>query len=491
MSNAASTQPRACYGRLHSVFMVTLWLTGCATHVPQVLTTPMIPKAFIESTGGSEPIWPQPQWWQDFGSPELSDFLAKAQADNRDLAIAAARVLTAQAQTTIQRSAYFPTFNAQVQGQRSSANDSPTTSSSSNGNSFGFSLGASYEVDLWGLARSNLRSAKESLKASRFAQQGVALTLTASVANTYFSVLTLRKRIAIANENVTAINGILDIIKLKVATGKSSHLDLAQEQAQVEAVEAQLPVLEEQELEARVALAVLLGKPPEGFEVKTPNADSIQSPVVSVGLPSDLLLRRPDVAQAEASLASAHANLDAARAAFLPDFALTGNGGYASAAIGMLLRGPSVAWEYGAEVLQTVFDGGKLIGQRRLAEATQRELIATYQGTVLNAYADVENALGQVKNNGKAEEHLGREVGAAREAFEIAQLQFRQGTTDLLTVLQAQQTLFFAEDQLAQIRLARMQGTVHLYEALGGGWVERPDERTQTFAAVAPLLAPN
>jgi outer membrane protein TolC len=197
------------------------------------------------------------------------------------------------------------------------------------------------------------------------------------------------------------------------------------------------------------------------------------------GLPSDLLLRRPDVAQAEANLASAHASVDAARAAFLPQFALTGSDGFASAAIGTLLHGPSVAWDYGGSLLQTIFDGGKLVGQKKLAEGTQQQLIATYQKAVLNAYADVETALGQVKHYDLAEQHLGHEVDAAREAFQISQLQYRQGTTDLLTVLQSQQTLFSAEDQLAQISLARMQSVVHLYEALGGGWMEQSGEQTQ------------
>jgi outer membrane protein, multidrug efflux system len=203
---------------------------------------------------------------------------------------------------------------------------------------------------------------------------------------------------------------------------------------------------------------------------------------VRAGLPSELLLRRPDVAQAEANLAGAHANLDAARAAFLPQFALAGNGGFASTAINALLHGPNFAWDFGANLLQTVFDGGKLIGQKELARATQQELVASYQSAALNAYADVENALGQVANNSKAALHLGREVEAAREAFTISQLQYRQGVTELLTVLQAQQTLFAAEDQLAQTTLAHMQAVVHLFEALGGGWIEAPEERTQLAA---------
>jgi NodT family efflux transporter outer membrane factor (OMF) lipoprotein len=455
-------------------------LAGCATRVPQVLSPPLVPQAFVGQEAALGSVWPKPDWWQQFGSPELSDFILRAHNENRDLAVAAASVVQAHAETVIQRASLFPQLNLQAQAQRSKL--SAVSSGISNypaGNEFGVNLAASYEIDVWGLARSNLRAATEALKAARFGQQAVALTVTANVASAYFNVLALRSRISIANEDIAAINDILGTIQLRVTTGTSSHLDLAQERAQVESVEAELPELQEQELEARVALAVLLGQTPETLDVKAPSLESIHPPLMNPGLPSDLLLRRPDVAQAEANLASAHASVDAARAAFLPQFALTGSDGFASAAIGTLLHGPSVAWDYGGSLLQTIFDGGKLVGQKKLAEGTQQQLIATYQKAVLNAYADVETALGQVKHYDLAEQHLGHEVDAAREAFQISQLQYRQGTTDLLTVLQSQQTLFSAEDQLAQISLARMQSVVHLYEALGGGWMEQSGEQTQ------------
>ena len=485
MSRSAPLPRRAWLPLSYGVATLALLLSGCATRVPQVLTPQITPKTFSGQVVGSEQVWPQPGWWSTFGSPELSDLIERAGADNRNVAVAVARVMEAHAQTTIQRAALFPQINAQAQALRSPSGQSGQSiggQSYSAGNSFGLTFGASYEIDIWGLAHDNLRAVNEALKSARFAQQAVALTVTANVANTYFSALALRARIAIANEDIMAINGILDTINLRVSTGKSSRLDLAQEQAQVESVEAQLPMLEEQELEARVALAVLLGEPPQGFEVKTRNLDTFHLPVVRAGLPSELLRRRPDVAEAEANLAGAHANLDAARAAFLPQFALAGNGGFASTAINALLHGPNFAWDFGANLLQTVFDGGKLLGQKDLAQATQQELIASYQGAVINAYADVETALGQVANNSKAEIHLGREVEAASEAFKISQLQYRQGVTELLTVLQAQQTLFAAEDQLAQTTLAHMQAVVHLFEALGGGWIEATDERTQLAA---------
>jgi outer membrane protein TolC len=177
--------------------------------------------------------------------------------------------------------------------------------------------------------------------------------------------------------------------------------------------------------------------------------------------------------------------VDAARAAFLPQISLTGSGGFVSTAISTLLQGSNFGYAYGASLLQTIFDGGKLAGQKDLADATEKEFVAHYQSAALNAYSDVETALIQVANNRKAEDHLRREVAAAQEAFEITQLQYRQGTTDLLNVLQAQGQLFGAEDQLAQTVQASRQASVHLYEALGGGWVENPDDRTQMLQEAA------
>jgi multidrug efflux system outer membrane protein len=453
-------------------------LSGCATAVPQSLSPQMLPRSFEETAGPSTEIWPAANWWQNFGAPELTDLIARAQAENRDLAVAAARVMEAQAQTIVQRSALFPQINTQPNYVRGGCHGEscfdflPIKT-------FGLTFNASYELDFWGLARDNLRAAKEQLKSARFAQQSVALSVSANVADQYLNVLAIRRRIAIENEYIAAINGILDVIKLHVKAGATSRLDLARERAQVEAVRAQLPGLETLEKQSLFMLAVLLGQPPEGFDVKAENLDAILVPVVGPGLPSDLLLRRPDVAQAEANLASAHANLDAARAAFLPQISLTGSGGFISTAVSTLLQGSSFGHSYGANLLQTLFDGGKLAGQKALAEATQKEFVAAYQSAVLNAYADVETALVQVANAGSAEAHLRREVEAAGEAFAISQLQYRQGAADLLTVLQAQQTLFSAEDQLAQTVLDHRQAAVHLYEALGGGWVESPDDRTQ------------
>jgi NodT family efflux transporter outer membrane factor (OMF) lipoprotein len=457
---------------------LAIGLAGCTTPVPQAMSPQLMPQRFTGPVVPDAPVWPNIDWWKVFENAELTALITQAQEGNRDLAVAAARVMQAEAQSTIQRAQLFPQIDAQ--GDHVNAGCSGQSCQRfGRTKAFGLTFNASYELDFWGLARNNLRAANEQLKSARFAQQSVTLTVTANVANQYFNVLAIRRRIAIAHENIDAINSILQVIQLKVKAGAISRLDLAREQAQVQAVQAQLPALETAEKQALFSLAVLLGRPPEDFDIKTMDIDAIVAPRLGAGLPSELLLRRPDIAQAEADLASAHANLDAARAAFLPQISLTGSGGFVSTAIGTLLQGSTFGYSYGANLLQTIFDGGRLAGQKDLAEAVQKEFIANYQAAALNGYADVESALIQVANTGRAQEHLKGEIEAAREAFEISQLQYRQGATDLLAVLQAQQQLFSAQDQLVLITLANRQASIHLYEALGGGWQEPAEDRTQ------------
>ena len=299
-------------------------------------------------------------------------------------------------------------------------------------------------------------------------------------------MLALRQRVAIADANIDAANRILTITDAKVTNGVSSRLDLAQQEALVDGQKAQVPALQEQEHEARYALAVLLGRVPEGFDVTSQNLDGFTSPAVAPGLPSELLRRRPDVAQAEAALAAAHANVDAARAAFFPAIGLTASGGVASMALSTLLKSSSLGYSIGASLLQTIFDGGKLIGASRYARAQQTELLADYRLAVLNAFADTETALGQVSSLAEQDKYKTAEVAAATEAFRISEIQYREGVADLLAVLQAQQTLFSAQDQLVQIRLARIQADVGLYRALGGSWSEDAADVTQPIPVSAP-----
>jgi NodT family efflux transporter outer membrane factor (OMF) lipoprotein len=461
-------------------------LAGCAaTPVPQALTPALTPQKFEGPVVDGAAIWPDMQWWQGFGDPALAALIGEAEANNRDLAASTARVTEAEARAKIQGAALLPQANG----------DASAVDCARGGfgcGSFGLSLSASYEADFWGLARGNLRAAQEQLKSARFARQAASLSLAANVAKNYFLLLAIRRQIAIANENIAAINTILAVVQVKVRAGSASRLDLVRELAQVEQVQANLPSLQTQEQQTLSALAVLLGRVPEGYAIAGDNLDGITAPKVGPGLPSELLLRRPDVAGAEADLASAHASVDAARAAFFPNISLSVSGGFASSAIGTLLQSGNFGTAYGASLLQSIFDGGALAGRSDLAKATEQEYLARYQAAALSAYADVENALTSFANTGVSEAHLRSAIESSREAFQITQLQYRQGAVgaDLINVILAQQTLFSAESQLVQVTLANRTAAVNLFEVLGGGWQEAPEDRTQASSIAAAQQAP-
>lgn len=457
-----------------SACTVALLAGACSTPTPVALKSEDIPKAYTAPIPANAQVWPTPDWWKTFSSQEMAGLEQTARENNLDLAAAEARVLQAQAQTGITGSALFPDIGGSLTAKRSGGPKLPSppcvANCSNTGNTFGASIQASYQVDLWGQARANLRAAEHSLRSSQYAQQTVALTVASDVANTYLDVLALRERIAITKANIAAANRILTITIAKVTNGVSSNLDLAQQKAQLAGQEARLPALEEQEREARYALAVLEGRVPEGFDVTAQELKGITPPLVAPGLPSELLARRPDIATAEANLAAAHASVDAARAAFFPQIGLTGSAGFASTALSHIFNPSSFVWDIGASLLETIFNGGLHAAQSDLAKAREKELIATYRSTVLNAFSDTESALGQVSSLADQQRLTEEQVSAAAEAFRISELQYREGVTDLLSVLQTQQTLFTAQDTLVQIKLARLQAVVSLYQALGGGW---------------------
>ncbi len=478
-----------------SVFAVSgLAVAACSTDPPQALKPAEMPSAFTAPMTKSSQVWPTADWWTGFSSPELTQFEVTAQQENNDLAAAVARVVQARGNTGIAASALFPAVDLSASAQRSGSKTAATTvggvttpATTFTTNTFGVSLNASYELDFWGLAQDNLRAAQYNARSALYAQRVEALTVTSDVANTYLDVLALRDRIKIAKNNVEAAKRILAITQAKVTNGVSSNLDLAQQSAILAGVEATIPSLEEQEREARYALAVLIGRAPEGFDVKATTISGVSAPVVQPDMPASLLTRRPDIAAAEANLVSAHASVDAARAAFLPAISLTGSGGYSNPQIGSLFNPESLVWSIGASLLQTVFDGGAKTSQFDVNKGREMELVADYRGTVFNALSDTESALGQVTSLANQETFNTEQVKQAAEAFRISELQYREGVADLLAVLQTQQTLFTAQDTLVQVKLARLQADVSLYRALGGGWSIDQDKGAPTRNDFQPV----
>ena len=292
-----------------------------------------------------------------------------------------------------------------------------------------------------GRKRRGRAAAESSLRASRFDLETVRLTLVTGVASAYFQVLSLRGRLAIARENLVIADRVFAVVDARVRNGAASALDLARQQTAVLSQRAAIPPLELQERQTLYALAILAGRPPEGFEPAGASVAALAVPRVAPGLPADLLARRPDLASAEAQLAAANANVAAARAALLPGIQLTGSAGLASNVLINFLNAPTAALALGASLVQTIFDGGRLRGQVDVAASRERELIESYRKSILAALADVESALASGGRTADQELLQEQVLVEARRALRLAEIRYREGVDDLLTVLDAQRTL--------------------------------------------------
>jgi outer membrane protein, multidrug efflux system len=266
---------------------------------------------------------------------------------------------------------------------------------------------------------------------------------------------------------------VLRGLKLEETAGIATGLDVAQQETVVATVNATIPPLKQQLRQNLDALAILIGATPESVDVTHGDLDQIGQPLVRPGLPSELLARRPDVAEAEAQLIAANANIAAARAAFFPTISLTATGGFESSALAGLLTPANRVWSLGADVTQPIFQGGALLGQYQLAKGRYEELLADYHKAVISAFANVEDALIALQQSSDLVERQQTAATTAQRAYEFAQAQMRAGTINVLTLLSTETALFSARDALAQAKYAHLQALVTLYQALGGGWQQQ------------------
>lgn len=421
-----------------------------------------------KAEGPAGTSWPDPGWWRAFGSPRLDALILRAQRNNQDIAVAAARVLQADAEARIAGAPLLPTIEGTALGSHS---DSPgSLGGRSISDQVSAQLVVSYELDLWGRNRAALQSAAVTALASRYDRDTVALTVTSDTAITYIQIVELQDRLAIARDNLASAQQVLDVVEAQAEAGAASALDVAQQRTVVAQQRASIPPLEQQRGQLETALALLLGEAPARLSVAQQSLDDLEIPVVAPGLPSSLLERRPDIQNAEALLTAARADVKVARAELFPSILLTGDGGFQSAALDTLFSSASTLYSLAASLTQPIFEGGRLRGQVELTEAVYQELAQTYVRTVLIAFGDVEDALIAMRQSDLLYRAQQEVVAQSREAFRLSDAQYRAGAVDLLTVLNAQQAYFAARDQLAQAKSARLQAVVDLYRALGGGW---------------------
>ncbi len=476
-------------------------LAGCSLGPAYERPRLDVPAAFQATADTAAAAWPSAEWWRNFRSAELDGLIATARAYNTDLAAAAARIVQADAQVRISGAPLLPAVNgvagetyqrSGTGGTRSSGSSSsiataidPVTGAAITATSAGAStnvqhyfdfrtysasLQVSYDVDFWGRNRALAESAQASAVATRFDQETVALTVVTSVANTYFQVLAAQDRLGVAERNLRDAERVLAAYRARLVVGTANALDVAQQEALVAGQRALIPNYRNNVEQQRIGLGLLTGLPPERLDVKGGSLEKLPVPLVAPGLPSELLARRPDVANAEAQLQAQNANIRAARAAFFPTVQLTASGGLTSAALSAITGPGTVVAQLAANVTQTIFDNGLTRGQFNQAKGRYDELLAGYRRATLQSFTDVEQALVALRFTTEQEKLERQAVAVAQRSADIARAQLEAGTIDIVTSLNTQTTLYNDLDLLTQVRLTRFQALVNLYKALGGGW---------------------
>jgi NodT family efflux transporter outer membrane factor (OMF) lipoprotein len=458
-----------------------------------------IPATFRATPATAAAAWPSDDWWRGFRSAELNDLIDQAKEQNFDIAAAIARVRQADAQVRIAGAALLPTLTGtgnatwqQVGTTRGIAGASRggSTTGTLDTRSYSLGLNAAYEVDFWGQNRATRLAAISSAVFSRFDQQVVALTVVTDVANTWFSALAFADRLAVAQHNLADAEQTLAVIRGRLAAGTAGALEVSQQETLVAGVRATIPNLRNQMEQQIIGLGILIGRPPEAIDIRPGSLDTLSLPSVGPGLPSELLERRPDVAEAEAQLVAQHFDIKAARAAFFPAIQLTGSGGFTNAALNTLFSPGGTIASLVAGLTQPIFDGGVLRGQFEQAKGRYAELLADYRKAVVQAFTDVEDALTAWRYTTEQEALQIQAVAVAQRATDIARAQMVAGTVDVTTVLQLETTLFNAQDTLVQVRLTRFQALLSLYKALGGGWVQPPGPIPDQFPGLSPGTLP-
>ncbi|MEA3121227.1 MAG: outer membrane protein multidrug efflux system [Paraburkholderia sp.] len=451
--------------------LLVFFVTGCSL-VP-AFRRPATPDPAHWNTASAAPLADtvpvESGWWHAYGDSALDALVERCLADNFSLSAAVATVDAARANAQRAGAILYPalTLNGTFQRGQSTSSSSSSNSSSSNSTQSLFAQ-ASYEVDFWGLNRANAEAAKMLARASEFDRDTVALTLTASVADTYFQVQSLRRRVELAQTVADDAHRLLTLVLAQQAAGVATELQVQQQRNAMATFDAAIPILQQQ-LDYNVhLLATLVGAAPEQFSLPEVSLDRIAIPQARSGLPAALLETRPDIKAQEARLKAANFSIGAARAAFFPNFLLTADGGFGSQSLSNFLANPlgAIAASLGAPL----FEGGALTGQLNLSQAALAQAVAGYRQTVVAAFQDVEDSLSTAADERRAEAADEDAADAASKAALLARAQYASGTVDFLTVLDTERVRYQAEDALVQARLARLQASVSLFRAFGGGY---------------------
>jgi outer membrane protein, multidrug efflux system len=478
---------------ISSLMVISLSLEGCNLGWEKPDLSIPLPSKFRESPGvSSRPISSAKEFAVLFGSKELSKLVELSLENNLDIAAAAARIREADAQARMASAPLWPNVSLQdiartnrtsgttlnlgsaaslTTGSYSTSPYTPTTGIGRNYGFFQLGIGAaSYTIDFWGVNEDASYASRILANASRYNRDVVEITTVSAVMNAYFQVLTAKDRLRVAQNNVQTAQNVYNVVMARYEVGAASSFDTAQQETLLERQKSLIPPLEETLRQTSNILSVLIGQTPESLGLNGGSLSRLKFPKISPGLPSEVLLRRPDLAQVEAQLASQEFSVLQARASFFPSITLLGLYGPQSALITNLLSPQAIAWQAASQLAQPIFDGYYLQGMYENQKGRYAELAALYRKQILTALSDTENALIAEKQRAKQLTIQSRVVLAARKALDIAQLRMQGGTIDIIALAVSQNEYFTALDQECVMRLNYFQAASSLYQALGGGW---------------------
>ena len=445
--------------------------------------------------GAPKDAFPKGEWWGVFHDDQLDALEKQALDANQTIKIATARLEQARASAAVQIATQFPTLSTAPAAQRQRVSNLHPTSTGSVAvgpvtvNNFTLPFQAGYEVDLFGRRRRSIEAAQAAYQASAADLENVRLVITSELAGDYFTVLQLDAELGILNRTVETLQKGLQLVDSRHKGGVASGLDVAQEETLLDTTRTQAILLQQQRKQFEDAIAVLLGKPAPDFHLapKELNADP---PALDAGLPSDLLERRPDIAEAERQMAAANAQIGIARAAYFPSLNLFANGGWQATDIAKLLNVQSTVWAVGADAAEAIFTGGSRRAQTQFAKAGYDATVAGYRNTVLSAFGEVQDDVTGLIVLDQAFHSQEQAVDAARRTLNISTDRYTGGLVNYLDVVTAQQTLLNNEQQLAVIRGQRLVTSVLLIKALGGGWDASSLSAVQVKTKLKDVVAP-
>lgn len=488
-----------------------LLLAGCTVgpdfHKP---APPYDPNSFLTgrtaADGASQPrVAPiEVSWWKSFNDPELDSLIKRAVAQNLDVKTATIRLAEARANAGVTAAAFFPSVNGNATAADIKLSDKGGSlfggGSSSGGSSsinpvslYQYGFDATWTLDVFGKVRRQVEAGNAAIQASEIDRRGVLIQMMAEVARDYVQLRNAQMQLKIAQDNVNTAQRLLNLTRQRATAGLTDQLDVAQEQAQLTTTEATVPQAQQQVAKYINALSMLLGEPPRALqsELETPEAVPPTPAAIPVGLPSELLRRRPDIMEAEANLHQATANIGVAVASFFPSFNLLGMFGIESSATQDLFTTAARTYILGGMVQVPIFQGGKLVENLHLAKEKQKEAMVAYDKTVLQAFEDVDNALTDYDKEQQRRVLLTRAVDANQHAFALAQDRYTQGIATYIDVLNAQQNVLTSQRQLQDSTAAVSTDLVSLYLALGGGWEDTfptPPNEAEPNASVGQTI---